>query len=71
MATPKTVLPPLDERQRYSIPEAILYLRTSRKTIYDDIAAGRLTTIKEGRRRYVPGSEIVRRCAVPSTTKAA
>ncbi len=71
MSTKNVSLPPLDERQRYSIPEAILYLRSSRKTIYDDIATGRLKTIKEGKRRFVPGSEIARRSAVPSSDVAA
>lgn len=54
------LLPPLDVRQRYTIEEAIRYLRTSRKTLYDDIAIGRIATITQGRRRYVPGSEIAR-----------
>lgn len=53
-------LAPLDPAQRYTVDEAIRYLRTSRKTIYDDINAGRISTIKAGRRRYVPGSEISR-----------
>jgi excisionase family DNA binding protein len=57
----RPTLPPLDSAQRYSIDEAIAYLRSSRKTIYDDISEGRLATIKEGKRRFVPGSEIARR----------
>jgi hypothetical protein len=58
-------LPPLDSQQRYSIPEAIHYLRSSRRTIYADIARGRLKVIREGRRTFVPGSEIVRRSRLP------
>lgn len=54
-------LPPLDVAQRYTIPEAGRYLRTSHVTLYKLIDAGELGTIKEGRRRYVPGSEIARR----------
>ena len=57
-------LPPLDPRQRYSIPEAIAYLRTSRQTLYERIAAGNLKTICDGRRRYVPGAEIARLSSV-------
>lgn len=57
---------PLDEAQRYTVEEAIAYLRTSRKTLYNDIAAGLLATIKEGKRRFVPGSEIARRSRLPS-----
>lgn len=53
-------LPPLDTAQRYSIEEAIAYLRSSRFTVFNDIREGRLATIKEGRRRFVPGSEIAR-----------
>jgi hypothetical protein len=60
-------LAPLDERQRYTIPEAKRYLRTSHQTLYNQINAGLITTIKEGKRRYVPGSEIARRCALPAS----
>lgn len=55
----------LDPLQRYTVEEAIAYLRSSRRTIYRDIGDGRLTIIKEGRRTYVPGSEIVRRSKRP------
>lgn len=55
---PRPILPPVDPGQRYSIEEAIAYLRSSRKTVYDDIHAKRLLTIQEGRRRFVPGSEL-------------
>jgi excisionase family DNA binding protein len=61
----RRALPPLDYAQRYSIDEAIAYLRSSRSTVYEDIAEGRLATIKEGRRRFVPGSEIARRSRFP------
>jgi hypothetical protein len=57
----RPVLPPLDLAQRYTVEEAIAYLRKSRRTIYEDINSGRLATIVEGARRYVPGSEIARR----------
>jgi len=67
----RPALPPLDLAQRYTIPEAIDYLRSSRKTIYDDIREGRLATIKEGKRRFVPGSEIARRSRLPQPTEAA
>jgi len=63
----RPILPPLDPVQRYSIEEAIAYLRSSRKTLFDDIREGRLATIKEGKRRFVPGSEIARRsCLTPA-----
>ena len=60
----RPALPPLDPAQRYSIDEAIAYLRSSRKTIFADIKAGNLTTIREGKRRFVPGSEIARRSRI-------
>ena len=68
---PRPVLPPLDAAQRYSIEETILYLRSSRKTVFEDIRAGRLATIKEGKRRFVPGSEIARRSRVPAAANQA
>jgi len=55
-------LPPVDVNQRYTVDEAGAYLRKSRTSIYDDIAAGRLRIIKEGARTFVPGSEIAGRC---------
>jgi hypothetical protein len=61
----RPALPPLDPQQRYSVAETIQYLRSSRKTLFDDIKNGRLVTFKEGRRRFVPGSEIVRRSRAP------
>ena len=68
MNAQKTPLPPLDVAQRYSVDEAIAYLRSSRATIYRDIAQGRLLTIQEGARRYIPGSEIARRSTVASVS---
>lgn len=69
-------LPPLDIAQRYTIPEAIRYLRTSRKGIYFLIAAGDLKTITVGSRRtkrgthagrrYVPGAEIAKLSGAPA-----
>jgi hypothetical protein len=55
---------PLDEKQRYEIPEACKYLRQSRAKTYNDVKAGRLRVIKDGARTYVPGSEIARKSRV-------
>jgi len=55
-----TVLSPLDERQRYSINEGVNYLRISRARLYEKIKDGEIKTIKDGRRRYITGAEIVR-----------
>jgi hypothetical protein len=56
----------LDTRQRYQIPEAVALLRKSRASIYLDIKAGRLKVIRDGRRTYVPGSEIARLSELPA-----
>jgi hypothetical protein len=57
------VIPPVvvDGQQRYAIPEAAALLRQSRAKLYEDIAADRIHVIKDGRRTYVHGSEIIRR----------
>lgn len=41
------------------------YLRTSRKSLYALIEAGTLRTLSQGKRRYVPGSEIARLSVLP------
>jgi excisionase family DNA binding protein len=53
-------LAPIDPLQRYSVDETVRYLRTSKPTFYADVRAGRIKTIKHGRRRYVSGAEIAR-----------
>jgi excisionase family DNA binding protein len=64
MKTQRIPLPPLDVLQRYTINEAAGYLRISRATLYTDIAAGLIATIKDRKRRLVPGSEIARRSTI-------
>lgn len=58
---------PLDVAQRYTVDEALAYLQTSRQTLYARIARHEITTIEEGRRRYVPGSEIARLSRIPQS----
>ena len=58
---PKQSLPPLDPLQRYSVPETLNYLRTSRQSFYVKLVnTGRIQLIREGARIFVPGSEIAR-----------
>ena len=57
----ETTLPPLDVLQRYTIQETTAYLRQSRSKTYDDIKAGVLQVIKDGRRTYVSGRAIAAR----------
>ena len=59
-------LPPLNPIERYDVPEAAAYLRISRASLYVLIAAGELRTLKEGKRVFIPGSEIARRSALPA-----
>jgi hypothetical protein len=56
-------LPPLDEKQRYTIPEASAYLRQSNAKTRRQIKAQALKVIRDGRRVYVPGSEIISQSA--------
>lgn len=53
-------LPALDVQQRYTIPEAALYLRQSVAKTYQEIAAGRIRILKSGARSYIHGEEIAR-----------
>ncbi|MFI6029193.1 helix-turn-helix domain-containing protein [Amycolatopsis magusensis] len=46
------------ERHLYRIPEAMRLLSMSRSVIYEQIRAGRLTTVKQGRTRLVPAIAI-------------
>lgn len=55
---------PLDPNQRYSVAEYVIYRRSGRKAAYDDFNSGRVKTIRDGRRRFVLGSEIIRISAV-------
>jgi len=59
-------LAPLDAQQRYTIAEAQTYLRCSRAHVYNLISSGELRPLKEGRRIYVPGGEIIRRSTLQS-----
>jgi hypothetical protein len=56
----------LDARQRYTIPETNAFLRQSRAKTYQDISSGSLAVIRDGRRVYIPGSEIIRRSSLKS-----
>ena len=44
----------LPTRHLYRIPEAMKLLSMSRSVIYEQIRAGRLLTVKQGRARLVP-----------------
>lgn len=52
-------LPPLDANQRYTIDEAADYLRTSRVRVYQKVHANQLRLIKDGRRSYIGGIDLI------------
>jgi hypothetical protein len=64
-------LRPIDLLQRYDVVEAAQYLRISRAKLYNDVAAGLIAVIKDGKRTFVHGSELARRSAPPSAAAAA
>jgi hypothetical protein len=46
------------EHLLYSIPDVMSMLSMSRSVIYEQIRAGRLHTVKQGRRRYVTATGV-------------
>jgi hypothetical protein len=63
-------LPPVDAAQRYTPEESADYLRTSRWSVFKDLREGRLRAIREGRRTFIPGSEIIRRSTLSEASAA-
>jgi len=59
-------LPQLDATQRYTVEEAARYLRTSRWTVYQMLKNSQIQKIKQGKRTFIPGSEIARLSALPT-----
>lgn len=57
---------PVDPNLRYAVDLACAYLSISRAKLYEKIAAGEIKTISDGRRRFVPGSEILRLSTLPT-----
>jgi hypothetical protein len=52
----------IDANQRYTMAEVHAALGQSHTKTFQDIKRGKLATVKDGRRRYVIGSELIRRC---------
>ena len=64
MSNPKKLPPPpavVDPNQRFPIPESSAILRQSIAKTYLDIRAGRLKLMKDGRRSYISGADLIRR----------
>jgi hypothetical protein len=72
MPTPKNAPVPavIDPNQRWTLAEANAILRQSPAKTFADIKAGKLRVIKDGRRTYVPGSELIRRSRLPDQAGA-
>jgi excisionase family DNA binding protein len=52
----------VDTLQRYTIDESCTLLRMGRARLYEKIRSGEIRTITDGKRRYIPGTEIARLC---------
>jgi hypothetical protein len=59
-------VPVLDTAQRYSVPEALALLRTSRRSLYILISEGRIRPIKQGRRTFISGASIAALSQAPA-----
>jgi excisionase family DNA binding protein len=58
-------LAPLDANRRYAVDAACGYLSISRSRFYEKVAAGEVRVVKDGKRTFVPGTEIARLCRAP------
>ncbi len=50
--------PGSDDRRLYRVTDAMRLLSLSRSVIYEQIRAGRLRTVRQGRTRLIPASAI-------------
>jgi hypothetical protein len=55
----------IDSNRRYPIPKTLALLGISRKRFYDNVKAGRIKIIKDGRRSFCGGDEIIRVSRTP------
>jgi hypothetical protein len=60
----QAAVPTLDPARRYTVPDASALLSQSVAKTYQQLKDGVLASIKDGKRRYIPGSEIVRRSSL-------
>lgn len=59
-------LPAIDSAQRYTPAEAASYLKISLWSVFLEIREGRLSSFKEGRRRFISGAALIARSRAPS-----
>lgn len=62
----RDALPQFDPRLRYPVETAAQYLSISRAFLFKKIKSGDIVTIADGRRVFIPGSEIARLSQVQS-----
>jgi excisionase family DNA binding protein len=53
-------LPPIEAIRGYTVAHSALYLGTSVPTVYKILGEGRLASRKLGKRRVIPGAELIR-----------
>lgn len=63
-------LPPPQPGRRYTVRAAMRYLAKSRMTLYLDVKAGRVRVIRDGRRVFFPGDELLRLTSLDPTESA-
>jgi hypothetical protein len=56
--------PAFDPRLRFDIPNAVNLLGYSRAKLYQEIKSGSIRIIRDGRRVFIPGSEIARKSSL-------
>ena len=61
---------PLDPLQRYTLPEAAALLRISHMSLYKYIRDKKIKVIVEGKRKLVPGQEIVERSSIEAAAQS-
>lgn len=49
----------IDPNQFYDMNATMSATKTSRQTLYNEINAGRLNTVKRGRRRFCTGQQLI------------
>lgn len=58
-APPPVINPPTLTKLLYDIPEAAALLSLSRTVVYDQMTAGRLRSVRQGRARRIPAAAIL------------
>lgn len=57
-ATTETLATPMHDMELYRVPQAMRLLKLSRTVIYEQMRAGRLRSVRQGRARLIPAAAI-------------